>query len=116
MAGIRSHSLTHICWEKAIYNQRNQTSWDGCCNVAKTARRYRPNPTTKIGRSNEDELLLFTPRPIASAALERAIFNLTYRGARIPVYLVMTGFDLREYAVNRSLMSAWSVARRRDTP
>jgi hypothetical protein len=36
--GIRSHSFTHIYWEKAIYNQRNQTRWDRCCNVATTVR------------------------------------------------------------------------------
>jgi hypothetical protein len=28
VAWIRSHSFTHMYWENAKYNQRNQTRWD----------------------------------------------------------------------------------------
>jgi hypothetical protein len=116
MAGIRSHSFTHIYWEKAIYNQRNQVRWDRCCNVATMVRWYCLIPETKIGPSEEAKLLLFAPYTIASTALEKAIFNLTNTGARIPVYLTTISFDLREYATNGFLMPTGGVARRRDTP
>jgi hypothetical protein len=116
MAGIRSHSFTHIYWENAIYNQRNQTRWDRCCNVATTVLWYCFIPATKIGRSEEAELLFFAPCTIASRALEMTTFNLTNTGVRIPVYLTRSCFELREYATNGYLMPAGDVARRRDTP
>jgi hypothetical protein len=44
--------------------------------------------------------------------LEKVSFNLISAGARIPVYLMTIGFDLRAYAAKGFLLSAGDAARR----
>ena len=73
-------------------------------------------PATNTGRTEKTEslpsaLLIKVPR-----ALKETNFNLISIGARIPVYLMMDGFDLREYATKGDRMPAGDAARRRDTP
>jgi hypothetical protein len=103
-------------WENAKYNQRNQTNWDWCRKAAITVRRYSFIPATNTGRTEKTELLRFVPFTKVPMALKETIFNLISIGARIPVYLMMIGFDLSEYAAKGYRMPAGDAARRRDTP
>jgi len=54
-------------------------------------------------------LLLGVP---CTKVLEKIAFNLINIGARIPVYLMMIGFDLREYAAIGYPLPAGNAARR----
>ena len=103
-------------WENAKFNQRNQTRWDRCRKAAVTVRWYSLIPATNTGRAEKAELLPFVPFTKVPRDLKERIFNLINIGARIPVYLTMIGFDLREYATKGYRIPAGDVVRRRDTP
>lgn len=87
-----AHSLTHMYLENDTYNQRNHTSWDECCCMARKAVLYSIRPDTATGTLASDG-----GGPIGSRANQLATWRSSFarRGATSPMYLWTRGTVIR---------------------